>query len=93
MRLRWLVIYDIADPKRLRKVERVCLDHGVRLQESVFLCELDPAALAAMQERLADRIDADEDSVRYYPLCQRDWHTHREDGLASSSADCSAWIV
>jgi CRISPR-associated protein Cas2 len=35
-RLRYLVSYDISDPKRLRKVARSLEGFGVRLQYSVF---------------------------------------------------------
>ena len=36
-RRRWIVAYDIRDPKRLRKVYEVVRDHGDRLQYSVFI--------------------------------------------------------
>ena len=40
-----LVTYDVdttdtSGPKRLRKVAKACLDHGQRVQNSVFECEL-----------------------------------------------------
>ena len=33
----YIVAYDISDPKRLRRVARVCEDFGYRKQLSVFL--------------------------------------------------------
>ena len=36
----WLIAYDIADPGRLRDVAQILEDHGRRLQQSVFLCNL-----------------------------------------------------
>lgn len=33
-----LVCYDIADVKRLRKVEHITEGYGYRIQESVFFC-------------------------------------------------------
>src|SRR5262249_45290349 len=36
----YLVCYDIANPKRLRKVAMTCEDFGRRKQYSVFLCRL-----------------------------------------------------
>jgi CRISPR-associated protein Cas2 len=40
-----LILYDIADAKRLRRVARVCEDFGVRLQDSVFECDISPVQL------------------------------------------------
>ena len=42
-----LVTYDVslADPegqRRLRRLAKICLDYGVRVQYSVFECEIDP---------------------------------------------------
>jgi CRISPR-associated protein Cas2 len=35
----YLVAYDIADPRRLRKVARACEDFGMRRQFSVFIAD------------------------------------------------------
>ena len=39
-RRRYLMAYDVADPKRLRRICTLMEDHGERLQYSVFLCDL-----------------------------------------------------
>jgi len=44
-RLRYLVCYDIAHPKRLRRVARTLESFGTRLQYSVFECPLDQLRL------------------------------------------------
>lgn len=66
-----LVAYDIADPKRLRKVARACEDFGVRRQFSVFFCRLSPVDLVRLRSRLSDVIDLDRDQVVFIPLCKR----------------------
>lgn len=48
-RRRYLMAYDIADPKRLRRVCNLMEDHGERLQYSVFLCDLSPAELDELE--------------------------------------------
>jgi CRISPR-associated protein Cas2 len=48
-RRRYLMAYDIADPKRLRRVYSLMEDHGERLQYSVFLCDLSVAELAELE--------------------------------------------
>jgi CRISPR-associated protein Cas2 len=67
----YLVAYDIADPKRLRKVARTCEDFGLRRQYSVFFCRLSPVDLVRLRSRLYDVIDLDQDQVLFLPLCPR----------------------
>ncbi|RYD05550.1 hypothetical protein N752_09395 [Desulforamulus aquiferis] len=45
-----LITYDVnteteGGKKRLRRVAKQCVDHGQRVQNSVFECLLDPASL------------------------------------------------
>ena len=68
-----LITYDvsvIADggQKRLRKIAKTCLDHGVRVQNSVFECEIDPAQFTVLKSRLLDIYDENQDSLRFYFL-------------------------
>lgn len=63
MRQRYLVTYDIADPKRLRQVFRLLKGYGQHLQLSVFRCDLDRMALARMKAELGGIIDAQKDQV------------------------------
>ena len=67
----YLVCYDISDPKRLRKVARVCEDFGGRKQLSVFLCRLSATEFAKLRSRLYDALDLREDQVLFIPLCPR----------------------
>ncbi len=38
--IRYLVAYEIRNPRRLRRVHRIVTDHGEPLQCSVFVCDL-----------------------------------------------------
>lgn len=67
----YLVAYDIADPKRLRKVARACEDFGIRRQFSVFFCRISTTDLIRLRSRLYDVIDLDQDQVLFIPLCTR----------------------
>src|SRR5262249_47430658 len=67
----YLVAYDIANPKRLRKVARNCEDFGLRRQFSVFLCRLAATDLVRLKSRLYDIINLDYDQVLFIPLCAR----------------------
>ncbi len=68
-----LITYDVnteteAGKKRLRKVAKVCVNYGQRVQNSVFECILDPAKCREVQYKLEALIDQDRDSLRFYYL-------------------------
>jgi CRISPR-associated protein Cas2 len=67
-RIRYLVSYDISDPKRLRKVARSLEGFGVRLQYSVFECPLDDLRLAKLKAELQPLLDHEEDQVLFVSL-------------------------
>ena len=57
-----LITYDVntetpAGRKRLRKVAKRCVDHGQRVQNSVFECLLDAAQYAVLKAELTALID------------------------------------
>jgi len=68
-----LVSYDVATTedggqRRLRRVAKVCLDYGQRVQYSVFECIVDPAQWTGLRQRLISEIDQKSDSLRFYFL-------------------------
>lgn len=65
MRQRFVVTYDICDPKRLRQVFRILKGFGLHLQYSVFRCDLTPMALAQLKSILREAIDFSEDKVLF----------------------------
>ncbi len=67
-RLRYLVSYDICNPKRLRQVARVLEGFGVRLQYSVFECPLDDLRMANLKTSLHPILNHDEDQVLFVSL-------------------------
>lgn len=68
--MRYLVAYDISDDRRLQRVAKVCEDYGIRVQKSVFECDLEPEQFEEMWSRMLQEIDPDEDLVAAYPLCR-----------------------
>jgi CRISPR-associated protein Cas2 len=71
--MRVLVTYDVstrdsAGRKRLRRVARLCQNHGTRVQLSVFECDLTPAQWTKLRHDLIETIDPDADSLRFYFL-------------------------
>lgn len=69
-RIRYLICYDIAHPKRLRRVAKVLQGYGSRLQLSVFECALDRQRLAEAKAELADILNHAEDQVLFVSLGQ-----------------------
>jgi CRISPR-associated protein Cas2 len=70
-----LVSYDVrtesaAGRRRLRRVARVCVNHGQRVQKSVFECRVDQAQYEALERALLVEIDLNEDNLRFYRLTE-----------------------
>lgn len=63
-----LVAYDIRDPRRLRKVAKTCEDFGLRVEYSVFECDLKEEVFIRFWNALLDIIE-EEDSVIAYRIC------------------------
>ena len=70
-RRQWLVVsYDIVDDRRRTKVMKTLYGYGRRVQYSVFECEVRPAQVRELQQRLRKIIREEQDSVRLYLLCE-----------------------
>lgn len=68
-----LITYDVNvtscyGERRLRKVARACLNHGKRVQNSVFECILTEAQYIVLKNELENIMDKEEDSIRFYLL-------------------------
>lgn len=68
-----VVSYDVSTKtlsgkKRLRKVAETCLDYGLRVQNSVFECIVDPAQWEELKSELLSLFNKEEDSLRFYFL-------------------------
>lgn len=66
-----IIAYDIADPRRLSRIAKVMLDYGVRVQKSIFEVSMTPQAFHELKERVEKIIVAEEDGVKYFPLCEQ----------------------
>ncbi len=68
-----LITYDVntkseAGAKRLQKIAKECKNYGVRVQNSVFECLINPTQLKTLQLNLEKIMDKEKDSIRYYNL-------------------------
>ena len=66
----WVISYDIQDNGIRRQVHNVLMDHGQRVQYSVFECWMKVAEMRELRAQLRGIVE-NKDSVRWYPLCNR----------------------
>ena len=71
-----LVTYDVATvetagKRRLRRVAQACEDYGVRVQKSVFECQVGQKEWVLLRDRLLREVKAEEDSLRFYFLDEK----------------------
>ena len=67
--MHFLVAYDVEQDRRRTKVMNAVKDFGLRVQYSVFECELTAARAAELKERLRKLIDPRRDKLHIYPMC------------------------
>jgi len=73
-----LVGYDVADPKRLARVARICEDYGVRVQYSIFECHLEEKEFEEFWLKICCEINDGEDRLVAYKIdarCARETQT------------------
>jgi CRISPR-associated protein Cas2 len=71
----YLLSYDIADKKRLRKMHVLAKAYGVPLQYSVFACLLSATQRVQLASRIQAQIDSRSDRVVLIdlgPMCDRE---------------------
>ena len=96
MRTTYLVCYDIRNDKRLRQVAGICEGYGLRVQYSVFECDLNPANRVALERELNDVIKHDEDQVLFVTLGPsegRGDRVIRALGIPYSKLDSPCYVV
>ncbi len=68
-----IVSYDVSTinkrgQRRLRRVAKICESFGLRVQNSVFECIVDPAQWTRLRNLLLKACSTEEDSLRFYFL-------------------------
>ena len=70
-----IATYDVSTEtpegrRRLRRVAKVCLRFGQRVQKSVFECRVDQIQYEELERALLAEIDLEEDNLRFYRLTE-----------------------
>jgi CRISPR-associated protein Cas2 len=92
-----LITYDVRTlspegKRRLREVAKLCVNHGQRVQYSVFECVLDPAQWTKFRSDLLKAIDPQTDSLRFYFL-GANWQRKVEHVGAKPSIDVEGPLI
>ncbi|MGF1496967.1 MAG: CRISPR-associated endonuclease Cas2 [Elainellaceae cyanobacterium] len=69
----YLICYDIVNDRRRDRTARLLEGYGLRIQKSVFECNLTPDQYDFLQRRLQTKryLNSDEDQIRFYPMSPR----------------------
>lgn len=67
--MRYVVSYDIEENRTRTKLAKLLCGYGVRVQYSVFECELNEKRLREMYEKVFELTENAEGSVRFYSIC------------------------
>ena len=92
-----VVAYDVSTEnsegrRRLRRVAKICKDHGQPVQNSVFECWIDMAHWVVFRSRLVKEIAEDRDSLRFYFLGDN-WKGRMEHVGAKPSYDPGGVLI
>ena len=79
-----LVMYDIADSRRLQQVHKIMRGFGDGFQKSVFLCQMSRKEEMILKVKLDDVIKPSEDQVVFIRLGQID---------KSNISDPKKWVI
>ncbi len=83
----WLIVYDIRDAKRLGKVEKIMASYAYRVQKSVFEANAPEQVIDQLKLRLNSTIEAEEDFILFFNICERDWQKQQKYGLGAKGKE------
>jgi len=87
-----LIAYDIADPKRLHRVAKVCEDWGMRVQYSVFECRLETTHFDQFWQELNLVINPQLDRLVAYKICAKCARGIRTSGIMEHNEKVVAYV-
>lgn len=88
-----VISYDIQDDRRRLKVAQKLEDYGTRVQYSVFECVLEEEKFRELRGGLFSLIERQEDSLRFYNLCDSCLKKVNIQGIGEVTKDVEVYIV
>ncbi len=89
----YLVVYDIADTRRMQKVASELLNYGVRVQKSVFEVRLHAESLRYLKNNLQACIDPEKDGIKIFRLCEACTARRSSLGKVTHLQPTPSWII
>lgn len=89
----YLVLLDTPCNKRRYRFNKILLGYGVRVQKSVYECQIDDAEKREMISELNKLVNQREDTLRIQPCCQKDWQQILVSGGPQPLQDSAYWLV
>lgn len=69
--MKYLICYDIANPKRLARISKVLNKNGFRTQKSFFSCDLTEKELNTLKNEILPFFDNKKDKLAIYTFCDK----------------------
>ncbi len=88
----FLLIYDIRDDKRLRKIAKIMEKYSIRVQKSVFEMYASEKTLKKLRYEVSDII-SEEDYVVYFKICEKDWQRREKYGKEVFVEDIKSYEI
>lgn len=66
--MKYLITYDIENNKKRKKLSDELEAYGIRVNYSVFECEISKTKLKILLEKIEKLVDKKYDSVRFYSI-------------------------
>ena len=93
-----LMVYDIADPNRLQRVQRCCSQHALAMQNSVYLFQGTMSQWRLCEQALQRLLHLDQDALWVFELdhshtCQQLGKTVLPAGLLIAGGTCFSELI
>ena len=69
--MKYFISYDISSDRKRNKASKILEDYGIRIQYSLFECELDKDRYLELKEILVKLISKKTDSLLFLDVCER----------------------
>ena len=79
--MKYIISYDITNDRKRTKVSKKLEGYGVRMQYSLFECDLKANDLRKLKKQISSIINCRVDSVMYFPMCERCYVNRQSDGI------------
>lgn len=89
----WLITYDIANPRRLRRAAQALERSGDRVQKSVYEAHLAEADRRRLRASFINDLDPSKDSLLWHPLCRSCTRAITWQGRDAAIRAQTYWVV